>query len=48
MWKGQGWKDSRVETNPLIKKRWLEEIQKEKYLKSSPDLYSLLGFKLKK
>jgi len=48
MWKGQGWKDSRVEANPLIKKRWLEEVQKEKYLKSSPDLYSLLGFKLEK
>ena len=48
MWKGQGWKDSRVEANPLIKKRWLEEVQKEKYLKSSPELYSLLGFKLEK
>jgi hypothetical protein len=44
MWKGQGWKDSRVEANPLIKERWLEEVQKEKYLKSSSELYSLLGF----
>ncbi len=44
MWKGQGWKDSRIEANPVIKKRWLEEIRKEKYLKSSPELYALLGF----
>jgi len=44
MWKGQGWKDSRVEANPTIKKRWLEEVQKKKYLKSSPELYALLGF----
>lgn len=44
MWKGQGWKDSRVEANPIIKERWLEEVQKEEYLKSSPELYSLLGF----
>jgi len=44
MWKGQGWRDSRVEANPIIKKRWLEEVQKEKYLKSSPELYALLSF----
>lgn len=44
MWQGQGWKDSRVEANPLIKQYWLEQVQKEKYLKSSPELYSLLGF----
>ncbi len=48
MWKGQGWKDSRVEANSIIKKRWLEEVQKEKYLKSSPELYSLLGFEPEK
>ena len=48
MWKGQGWKDSRVEANPVIRKRWIEEVQKEKYLKSSPELFSLLGFKPEK
>ncbi len=44
MWKGQGWRDSRVEANPVIKKRWLKEVQNEKYLKSSPELFGLLGF----
>lgn len=48
MWKHQSWKDSRVEANPLIKKRWLEEVQGEKYLKSSKELYGLLGFKPEK
>lgn len=48
MWTKQGWKDSRVEMNPLIKEHWLKETQKEKYLKSSPELYSLLGFKPEK
>lgn len=47
MWKGQGWKDSRVQANPVIKKRWLEEVQKEKYLKSSSKLFKLLGFESK-
>ena len=45
MWKGQGWKDSRVEVNPVIKKHWSEEVQKEKYLKSSPELFDILGFR---
>ena len=44
MWEGQGWRDSRVEANPIVKKRWLEEVQKEKYLKASPELFSLLGY----
>ncbi|MFC1708826.1 glycoside hydrolase family 26 protein [Candidatus Omnitrophota bacterium] len=48
MWTGQGWKDSRVEANPIIKKRWLEEVRKEKYLKSSSGLYALLGFEPEK
>ena len=48
MWKGQGWKDSRIETNPIIKNRWLEEVQKERYLKASPGLFGLLGFELEK
>lgn len=48
MWKGQGWKDSRVEANPVIKKRWSKEMQKPKYLKSSSGLFSILGFASKK
>lgn len=44
MWKGQGWKDARVQVNEVIKKRWLEEIKKEKYLQASSDLYQTLGY----
>ncbi|MBN3038694.1 MAG: hypothetical protein JW869_04665 [Candidatus Omnitrophica bacterium] len=44
MWTGQGWKDSRVEANPVVKERWLKEVEQEKYLKASPKLFSLLGF----
>lgn len=44
LWKGQGWKDSRVQANPVIKERWLKEVNKEKYLKASSGLFGLLGF----
>lgn len=43
MWQGQGWKDARVQTSEVLKKRWLSEITKEKYLHSSPELFELLG-----
>lgn len=44
MWKGQGWGDARVQTNKIVKKAWLDEIKKEKYLHSSPELYKILGY----
>ena len=44
MWKGQGWQDARVQANEIIKKRWLNEINKERYLQSSPNLYEILGY----
>jgi Glycosyl hydrolase family 26 len=42
MFKGQGWGDSRVEANSIVKKKWLEEIQNGKYLNASPGLFKLL------
>ncbi len=42
MWRGQGWKDARVEANEYVKKQWLKEINKDKYLKSSKELYDSL------
>jgi hypothetical protein len=44
MWKGQGWKDARIQANKSIKKRWLEEIKKERYLQASPELYKTLDY----
>lgn len=48
MWKGQGWKDSRVQVKPKIKERWIEEISKPKYLNQREQLYDLLGYNLGK
>jgi len=43
MWKGQGWGDSRVENDPLLKQAWLDEIDKDHYLRSSTQLFKDLG-----
>jgi hypothetical protein len=43
MWKGQGWKDSRVQINPDVKQSWLSETSKNKYIKSSVKLFNILG-----
>jgi len=45
MWKGQGWGDARVHANTYIKEHWIEEIKKDRYLKSSKDLFSQLGYR---
>jgi hypothetical protein len=45
MWKGQGWRDARVQTDGHIKQLWYKEISKDNYLKSSPGLYLLIGKK---
>jgi hypothetical protein len=31
MFKGQGWKDARVQSNEYVKTKWMQEIQKDKY-----------------
>jgi len=45
MFENQHWKDSRVQSNKVIRKIWLEEISKDRYLKYSKDLYDILGYK---
>ena len=43
MFKGQGWGDSRVQANEIVKNRWINEIRKEKFLNASPGLFKSLG-----
>jgi hypothetical protein len=38
------WGDSRVEANPFIKAKWIETISQDKWMLSSPTLFSDLGF----
>jgi len=42
MFSGQGWGNARVQDNKVVKQKWIEEIQKDKYLNASPDLFKLL------
>ena len=44
MYKGQHWGDARIEEYPEIKDLWLKEIDQERYLKASSDLYRTLGW----
>jgi beta-mannanase len=43
MWKGQDWRDARVEDNDLVLKNWTAEMKKDKYLKYSPGLFAVTG-----
>ncbi len=43
MWKGQGWKDARVEADDFVLKKWISEMKKDKYLKYSPDSYTAIN-----
>ncbi len=43
MWRGKGWEDARIQASDYVKERWHNEIEKDKYLKSSKDLFALLG-----
>lgn len=44
MWENYGWGDARIEADPYVKGCWLKKIQKDKYLKSSDDLFKQLGY----
>ncbi|MEM1324128.1 MAG: glycosyl hydrolase [Bacteroidota bacterium] len=47
MWKGQGWGDSRVQVNALVKERWIAEMAKSIWLKGEASLFSQLGYENK-
>ncbi len=38
------WGDSRVQANDFIKQRWLDEMNKDSWLKASKELFGLLGY----
>ncbi len=40
--KGWGWGDSRVQANEIVKKHWMDEVLRDKYLQASSGLYKLL------
>jgi hypothetical protein len=44
MYHGQHIGDARIEENADIKKLWLNEIDQDRYLKASPDLFHTLGW----
>ena len=46
MW--DGWGDSRIETNPALKKRWLEKMAEKQYIHNTKGTYDLIGFTPKK
>jgi len=41
---GQHMGDARLEKYPEIKDYWLKEINQDRYLKASPDLFRSLGW----
>ncbi len=41
----QGWGDTRIAANEVVKKAWLKEIGAKRYLKASPELFKTLGYK---
>lgn len=44
-YRGKGWRDTRVQTVPEIRKRWLAEVGQAKYLKASEGLFETLGYR---
>lgn len=46
MWAGQGWGDSRVEVNEIVKANWLNEVGAEDWLLSSTELFNDLQYQL--
>lgn len=39
-----GWGDTRVQSNPEIKTKWMKEISKPRFIKSGKRTFSILGF----
>ncbi len=45
MWKGNGWGDTRLQINPHIKKRWLDEIAEAQYVNGDDQPLLVIGFR---
>ncbi len=44
LFESKAWGDARIQSNAQIKTKWIAEITKKRYLKSSSELYRQLGF----
>jgi beta-mannanase len=44
MWTNDNWGDSRVQVNADIMRWWLDELNKDMWLRASPDLFALLSY----
>ena len=43
--RGQGWGDTRVEANAVVKQLWIRKITQDKYLQASDGLFHQLGYR---
>ncbi|MBL7112494.1 MAG: hypothetical protein ISS19_11215 [Bacteroidales bacterium] len=46
MWTGQGWGDSRVQVNDVVKSNWQNEIAKENWLLAGKELFDILNYQM--
>ncbi|OKP97673.1 RICIN domain-containing protein [Paenibacillus sp. P46E] len=44
MWLGNDWGDSRVQTNPIVKANFINEINQASWLKGGADLFAAIGY----
>lgn len=42
LWQGQNWGNSRVQDNPVVLQKWIDEISKPFWIKASPTLFNSL------
>ena len=48
MWAGDGWGQTRLETAPLLKSKWLEKMAESQFVNASDKPFSLIGFPTEK
>lgn len=44
MWKGENWGQTRLETAPILKSRWLEKMAGSRFVNASDKPFDLIGF----
>ena len=44
MWKGENWGQTRLETSPILKSRWLEKMAGSRFVNASDKPFDLIGF----